>query len=124
MLHRDSSWYEHALTHGRTMTEIHGSTLLAGTTLTPRQDRLEQAIVQVLRAGGTRSILRDHVLQLGDHLRMQGVSVDRATSLVRALGNRATPFMALDPNPAVGDSPADRIAMMVRWCTARYSRAD
>ena len=106
------------------MTEMHGNTLFAGTTLTPRQDRLEEAIVQVLRAGGTRSTLRDHVVQLGDHLRMQGVSVDRATSLVRALGHRATPFMVMDPNPAVGDSPADRIEMMVRWCTARYTRAD
>ena len=106
------------------MTEMHGSALLVGPTLTPRQDRLEQAIVQVLRAGGTRSTLRDHVLQLGDHLRMQGVSMDRATSLIRALGHRATPFMVTDPNPAVGDSPADRIAMMVRWCTAQYSRAD
>ena len=106
------------------MTEMHGSAFLAGPTLTPRQDRLEQAIMQVLRAGGTRSSLRDHVLQLGDHLRMQGVSVDRATSLMRALGHRATPFMVMDPNPAVGDSPADRIAKMVRWCAARYTRAD
>lgn len=106
------------------MTEMHGNTQSAGTTLTPRQDRLEHAIVQVLRAGGTRSTLRDHVMQLGDLFRMQGVSVDRATSRVRALGHRATPFMVMDPNPPVGDSPADRIAMMVRWCSAPYSRAD
>ena len=110
--------------HGRTMTELHGNTEWAGTTLTPRQDRLEDAILQVLRTGGTRSVLRDHVLLLGDHLRMQGLSVERATSLVRGLGQRATPLMNMDGLPAVGDSPADRIAMMVRWCAARYSRAD
>jgi hypothetical protein len=31
--------------------------------------------------------------------------------------------MALDA-PAVGDSADDRTAMIVRWCTARYYRAD
>ena len=106
------------------MTEMHGNTEWAVTTLTPRQDRLEHAIVEVLRAGGTRSALRDHVVQLGDHLRMQGVSLDGATRLVHALGHRATSLMSLDPNPAVGDSPADRMAMMLRWCAARYSHAD
>lgn len=106
------------------MTEMHGNTEWAVTTLTPRQDRLEHAIVEVLRAGGTRSALRDQVVQLGDHLRMQGVSLAGATRLVHALGHRATSLMSLDPNPAVGDSPADRMAMMLRWCAARYSRAD
>ena len=106
------------------MTEMQGNTEWAGTTLTPRQDRLEDAILQVLRTGGTRSVLRDHVLLLGDHLRMQGLSEARATSLVRGLGQQATPLMNMDGLPAVGDSPADRIAMMVRWCAARYSRAD
>lgn len=106
------------------MTELHGSTEWIYTTLTPRQDRLERAIVDVLHRGGTRSALREPVVQFVDHLRLQGMGVDRTTTLVRALGQRAMPLMKVSDIPAVGDAPADRIAMMVRWCAARYERGD
>ena len=106
------------------MTELLGSTEWNHTTLTPRQDRLERAIVDVLHRGGTRSALREQVVQFVDHLRMQGIGVERTTTLVRALGQRAMPLLNASDEPAVGDAPADRIAMMVRWCVARHERGD
>lgn len=92
--------------------------------LTPRQDRLERAIVNVLRANGTRSELREVVDQLAALLHVQGISADRAEGVVRAIGTRATPFMSPPDEAAVGDSAPDRIAMMVRWCHDRYYRDD
>ena len=92
--------------------------------LTPRQDRLERTILDVLRCGGTRSQLRDLVNAFADYVRMCGVPVNRAEAMVRALGTRATPYMESDGSAAVGDSASDRIAMMVRWCSVRYQRAD
>ena len=100
------------------------STSAAGELLTPRQDRLENAIVTALRAGQTRSQLRDHVLALADFLRVRGTSMESAVQMVRMLGARATPLMSASSDMAVGDAPADRITMMVRWCTTRYRRAD
>ena len=91
--------------------------------LTPRQDRLQAAIVEVLRTSGTRSELRELVGLFADHMQMQEIPLDRATGVLEKLGARATPFMNRFGSPAVGDSPADRIAMMVRWCAERY-RAD
>ena len=91
--------------------------------LTPRKDRLEAAILGVLRAGGTRSELRELVSEFADYLQMCGVAVDDATSTLRALGTRATPFMNQHGQTAVGDSATDRITMMVRWCADQY-RAD
>ena len=113
----------------RTMTELKmrempSSTEYTRQPLTPRQDRIEAAIIDALRAGGTRSELREHVCQLADLLRIQGVSADGAFTVIRSLGQRATPWMNTRGKPAVGDSPTDRITMMVRWMAARYSRAD
>ena len=92
--------------------------------LTPRQDRLERAIYDVLRASGTRSELRDLVVQFSDLQRIQGASAERAMSALRTLAHRATPQMNTRGTLAVGDSPEDRITMMLRWCLARYGRAD
>jgi hypothetical protein len=89
--------------------------------LTPRQDRIEAAIERVLRARGTRSELRELVHQFADMARAQGIPPERAISTIKAIAQRST--MALDA-PAVGDSADDRTAMIVRWCTARYYRAD
>jgi hypothetical protein len=89
--------------------------------LTPRQDRIEAAIDRVLRARGTRSELRELVYQFADLARVQGIPPERAISTMKAIAQRST--MVLD-EPAVGDSAADRTAMIVRWCMARYYRAD
>lgn len=89
-----------------------------------RQDRLERAIFDLLRNNSTRSELRELVAQLADYLRVRGVSADKAISAVRALGLRAAPHMNADDVAAVGDSAADRIIMMVRWCSAQYHRSD
>lgn len=98
---------------GRTMQE-----------LTPRQDRIERAIVEALRSGATRSELREQVRDLAQLLRMQGHLPERAAALISALGNRAAPMMPPYDSAAVGDAPADRMSMMLRWCAAEFSRSD
>lgn len=97
--------------------------LYASRMLTPRQDRIEAAIERVLRAGGTRSQLREAVYQFADHARMQQVPAERAIMSVKAIAMRASP-QAFDRSTPVGDSLADRLAMIVRWCTSRYYRVD
>lgn len=92
--------------------------------LTPRQDRLEGSIVAVLSTHGTRSELRELVHELTDFLRMQGATLERTISVISALGARAIPAMSSYAERVVGDSAGDRIAMMIRWCTARFNRAD
>jgi hypothetical protein len=88
--------------------------------LTPRQDRIEASIDRVLRAGGTRTELRELVYQYADLARVQGIAPERALSAVKRIVERAS----LAVSGAVGESPAERLALVVRWCTARYYRAD
>lgn len=92
--------------------------------LTPRQDRIEASVERVLRNGGTRSELRELVEQFADLARLQGLPPERAVSRIKAVAMRAAMAMAHEPDPPVGDSPSDRIAMIVRWCASRYYRAD
>jgi hypothetical protein len=92
--------------------------------LTPRQDRLEERIVRLLRTHGTRSELREVVHELVDLLRIQRVPPERAIAMVKAVVFRAWPGMAAHGLPAVGDSPADRTELIVAWCAARYYHAD
>jgi pyruvate dehydrogenase complex dehydrogenase (E1) component len=97
--------------------------LYANRPLTPRQDRIEATIEQVLRARGTRSELRDAVYQFADHARAQSVPPERMIIRLKAVAMRT--ISTADPQPAaVGDSLDERIAMIVRWCTARYYRVD
>ena len=99
---------------------------IAGSTplLTPRQDRIEAQMVAVLRRGGTRSSLRVVVDEFADFARLQGIPPESALSVVRSLAQRAVPEMDARGDSAVGDSAADRVAMMVRWFKSRYHRAD
>ncbi|MEO8333387.1 MAG: hypothetical protein ABI664_00340 [bacterium] len=99
---------------------------IAGPTppLTPRQDRLESQMVAVLRRGGTRSSLRLVVDDFADYARLLGIPSESALDVVRSVAHRAGPEMAARGESAVGDSVADRVAMMVRWFKARYHRAD
>jgi hypothetical protein len=101
--------------------EVNASTVRP---LTPRQDRLEAAIERVLRAGGTRSELRELVEQFADLARVQGMPSERAISVLKGVASRALANAAIPIAPPVGDSPTDRLAMIVRWCAARYYRAD
>src|SRR4051812_12595226 len=63
--------------------------LYANRPLTPRQDRIEAAIERVLRAGGTRSELREVVQQYADHARIQQIPVERLVAMVEAVARRA-----------------------------------
>jgi hypothetical protein len=103
-----------------TNTEIGGTT----SPLTPRQDRLEAQMVAVLRRGGTRSSLRVVVDEFADFARLRGIPAESALGVVRSAAQRAGPEMAARGDSVVGDSAADRIAMMVRWFKSRYERAD
>ena len=97
--------------------------LYANRPLTPRQDRIEATIERVLRAGGTRSELREAVNQFADHARMQAIPPERAISMLKAIAMRAATSTAASSS-VVGDSLEDRVALIVRWCTARYYRVD
>jgi hypothetical protein len=89
--------------------------------LTPRQDRIEASIDRVLRAGGTRTQLRELVYQYADLARVQGIAPERALSAVKRIVERA---QLAASGSAAGDSAGERLALVVRWCTARYYRAD
>jgi hypothetical protein len=89
--------------------------------LTPRQDRIEASIDRVLRAGGTRTELRELVYQYADLARVQGIAPERTLVAVKRIVERA--HLAISGN-AAGDSAAERLALVMRWCTARYYRAD
>jgi hypothetical protein len=97
--------------------------LYANRPLTPRQDRIEATIERVLRAGGTRSELRDAVYEYADHARLQQIPPERVITMVKDVAMRASNG-ATASSEAVGESLSDRLAMIVRWCTARYYRVD
>lgn len=92
------------------------SDLESVTPLTPRQDRLEAALVRALVAGATRSELRDIVREYADLLTLQGESPDRTLASVRTLVRRALPRMHERDASLAGDSGADRQALIERWC--------
>jgi hypothetical protein len=97
--------------------------LYANRPLTPRQDRIEAAIERVLRAGGTRSELRELVQQFADHARIQQIPVERTIAMVKAVAMRAA-ISAAGRSSTGGDSFDERLGMIVRWCIARYYRVD
>ena len=88
-------------------------------------ERVAFSIERVLRAAGTRSELRELVERFADLARLVGVPLQVALVQLDAVATRAASAMSAAPGaPAVGDSVADRRAMMARWCSARYQRAD
>ena len=86
--------------------------------LTPRQDRLEGALVRALVAGAPRSEVREIVREYADLLTMQGVSPDQTISTLQTVARRARPRMRERDESIAGDSADDRMAMIARWCTA------
>ena len=106
------------------MTE-QGTFAGSGLPLTPRQDRLVAGVARVLRAGGTRSELRPLVYAYADMARAQGVALERVTAELLSIVTEASSHSAIPAgDPAVGDSAADRSALVSRWCASRYLRAD
>lgn len=97
--------------------------LYANRPLTPRQDRIEASIERVLRAGGTRSELREVVQQFADHARLQQIPLERALMMVKAVAMRAAPIEAAWSSPA-GTSLDEQLELIDRWCAARYFRVD
>jgi hypothetical protein len=93
-------------------------------TLTPRQDRIEAKIVRLLRERASRSALRDAIEAFADYQRHQGIRREQAIVRLEALASRAMSSIAACVPRGVGDSADDRMSMVVRWCAARYSRAD
>src|SRR5689334_13145367 len=91
--------------------------------LTPRQDRLEGALVRALVAGAPRSEVREIVREYADLLTMQGVAPERTISALQAVARRARPRMRERDASIAGDSADDRLAMIARWCTAWVYRA-
>jgi hypothetical protein len=91
--------------------------------LTPRQDRMEAALLDVLRRQGTRSELRAVVYELAGLFRLQGIPASQAAESIKAVAARASTAMPVSGG-AVGDSLSDRMALIGRWCTARYARGD
>ncbi len=101
-------------------TEIAGSIA----PLSPRQDRLETAIIATLRSRGTRNSLRVLVEDYADRTRVQGTPLDAAVSTMKAIAMRAGPDLQEYGDTIVGESISDRITLMVRWLRWRYQRAD
>lgn len=91
--------------------------------LTPRQDRLEAALLRVLRTNGTRSELRAIVYELVDHYRLQGMPLHQTADEIKRAAARAASSVSTNAT-AVGDSLADRMMLIARWCAVRYGRAD
>jgi hypothetical protein len=94
------------------------------TQLTPRQDRIEEALVRGLVAGATRSELRNLVHQYCDLLRIQGVAPERTVSSLKSVARRAVPRMQARDDSIAGDSAEELMTLIVRWCSARLYRAD
>jgi hypothetical protein len=91
---------------------------------TPRQDRLETEILAVLRAGGTRSALRARVEELTMFAKVRGAVLDDVLRTMERIATRVGPELALRADASVGESAPDRLAMMIRWCKARFRRDD
>jgi hypothetical protein len=94
------------------------------TQLTPRQDRIEEALVRGLVARATRSELRNLVHQYCDLLRIQGVPAERTLALLKSVARRAVPRMQSREDSIAGDSAEELMTLIARWCSARLFRTD
>jgi hypothetical protein len=88
-------------------------------------ERVASTIEQALRSGSTRSELRELVDRYSNLARLVGVPLEVALARLDAVATRVSAGMSSPSSfTAVGDSVVDRRAMMARWCSARYQRAD
>jgi hypothetical protein len=92
--------------------------------LTPRQDRIEDALVRALASGATRSRLRDIVHEYTDLQRLQGIAPEQIIASLKSLVRRAAPRMRVHEDSLAGDSPEERSMLITRWCSVRCYRGD
>ena len=91
--------------------------------LTPRQDRIERAIVVALRTNAPRSRVREAVCDLVDYLRLVGHSPAHIREHVLALVRRnAWPDDVSDATASL--SGAERVSLVSHWIAERTARAD
>ena len=91
--------------------------------LTPRQDRIERAIVVALRTNAPRSRVREAVCDLVDYLRLLGHPAAHVREHVLALVRRnAWPDDVRDES--AGLSSAERVSLASSWIAERTARAD
>ena len=92
--------------------------------LTPRKDRIEQALARLLTRDATRSELREVVYQYADFHRIQGLAPDVAVSALRLIARRS--LSTRRPASLHGDidSAEVTVAMMTRWYERRYYRRE
>jgi len=90
--------------------------------LTPRQDRLEGALIRALVVGAPRSEVREIVREYADLLTMQAVSPEQTIATLQVVARRARPRMRERDESIAGDSADDRMALIARWCTAWVHR--
>jgi hypothetical protein len=91
--------------------------------LTPRQDFLQARLAQAISNGSTRSALRETVDLLVDHLRLRGIPASRGLEIVIEVASRAANATPRSRADSI-EMPFDRLTLVSRWATARYSRAD
>lgn len=97
--------------------------------LTPRQDRFEERLVRAIANDGPRSVMRDAVHQLVDHLRLQGVPASRGLAIVLDVASRGSRKPGDDARGEHRQSmrplgPSDCLTLVSQWAAARYGRAD
>jgi hypothetical protein len=91
--------------------------------LTPRQDRLENAVASLIRARATRSELRETVHHLVDLFVLQGIPSARGVARIEEVASDAAPHIGPSWHGA-GDSRSDCLTLIRHWATQRYHRAD
>ena len=88
-------------------------------------ERIVSDIERALRSRATRSELRALVERFADLARLGSIPLsDALARLDGATARAAAGDLRDDGAMAVGDSMNDRGALIARWCTVRYQRAD
>lgn len=91
--------------------------------LTPRQDRLEANLARAIANDSPRSTLRETVVQLVDHLRLQGVPASRGIETITEAARRVSNAVE-GVRPSATRLPIDCPTLVSTWASARYARAD
>ena len=88
-------------------------------------ERIASDIERVLRSHATRTELRALVERYADLARLGGIPLSDALARLDGVTARAAATDVRDDTVmAVGDSVNDRHALIARWCSVRYQRAD
>jgi hypothetical protein len=104
------------------MTELHPQAD-GPAILTPRKDRIEQRLTNLLARHATRSELREVVYQYADLHRLQGIAPEHAQVTLKLIVRRAEPARTIhrDEDPGTTD---ETMAMLLRWYASRYYRSE